>query len=733
MPNVLPAPAPVPVAPPPSQVGPSLLRVVTPAGVQAWDKAQQEASSKVIPEEQVMDNLAAFVRGEWQMMKNHRDSEAGWSNRLLDAVRMFNRKYDSGKLAEIKKFGGSDIYAGQVALKCRGASALLREVYLGIDKPWGLDPTPDPTLPENVLQSIADLVSVEAAAAHASGQQLNLNDIKDRTNALVAHAQRAAKTRAKEQAKSAEDKLDDYLVEGEFYTALAEFITDLPLFPFACIKGPIVRVVADVAWENGQAVEKRTAKMFWERKSPFDIYFTPGVSRIRDGAVIEKMKLSRADLNDVLGLPGYHEENIRKVLDEYGRGGLVDWIDTTDSERAIAENRENPQMNRSGLLDCLEYHGNVQGRLLIEHGLQEGTGPDQINDKDRDYFVQVWLIGRYVIKAQISPNPRKRHPYYITSFEKVPGTPVGNALPDILGSTEDACNAFLRSLINNVSLSSGPQVVIDDSRLSPNQDSDDLYPWKRWHVSNDPTVAQSNTVPPIIFFQPQSNAQELLAVYTAFTNIGDEISAIPRYITGSDKIGGAGRTASGLAMLMGNASKVLQMVASNIDRDVIRDLLQGLYDMVMLTDTSGTFRGDESINVRGVEVAVQRETTRQRALELLQATMNPMDMQILGVEGRSKLLREVSSTVGIQDEIVPSVEDLRAQMAPRSGALPGAPGGPPAGESAAQGGGQPGEGQLPPMSPGPPPQVMLPAPGQVRPPASADLGESQAQTVRGIA
>ena len=40
----------------------------------------------------------------------------------------------------------------------------------------------------------------------------------------------------------AEDKLEQFLAEGGFYTALAEFLVDLPLFPYAVIKGPTVRI-----------------------------------------------------------------------------------------------------------------------------------------------------------------------------------------------------------------------------------------------------------------------------------------------------------------------------------------------------------------------------------------------------------------------------------------------------------------------------------------------------------
>ena len=91
-------------------------------------------------------------------------------------------------------------------------------------------------------------------------------------------------------------------------------------------------------------------------------------------------------------------------------------------------------------------------------------------------------------------------------------------------------------------------------------------------------------------------------------------------------MGGAGRTASGLAMLMGNAAKILQTVAANIDNDVIKEVINALYDMVMLTDTTGLLRGDESIKVLGVQVAMQRETQRQRQLEFLQITANPIGL-----------------------------------------------------------------------------------------------------------
>lgn len=635
-----------------------VLRVVPPAAyeriLQEQDKAKADAE-KAAAQPQMID-LASYIRTKFQQFKNHRGNGAsGWDERMLAALRVFNGQYSPTQLAEIAKFGGSQVYARVISMKCRGATSLLRDVYLSPDRSWGLDPPADPDIPPDILGSIQQLVNSELTGLQAAGQPVDPNMVRDRAQQLLQAARDAAKRQAAKRAKIAEDKLEEILEEGGFYKALAEFLVDLPLMPFACIKGPEVRIVPSVVWQNGRGVVQQKPKLFWRRVSPFDIWFTPGVSDIEDAEVIERSRLTRADLNDLLDLPGYNQAEIRAVLDEYGRGGIADDWDQTDSERAVYENRENPQFNQSGLISCLEYHGNVQGRMLLEYGMDAQKIPDPL----RDYMVQAWLIGTHVIKVQFSPSPRKRHPYFITSFEKVPGTPVGNGLPDLLSDIQDVCNASLRALVNNLSIASGPQVVVNDERLAPGEDGEEIYPWKRWHIKSD---FSSNTggQKPIDFFQPNSNSAELLSVYNTFSQMADELSAIPKYLSGSG-VGGAGRTASGLAMLMGNASKILQTVAANIDRDVFDPLLTQLYDMVMLTDTSGLLSGDETVRVMGVSVAIQRETQRSRQLEFLQITANPLDMQIMGLKGRAKVLRPVSQSIGLPGEdIVPSDEELEA-------------------------------------------------------------------------
>lgn len=630
------------------------LQVVSEGELQQRDKDQQVADATADATDLAVETLAHYVGQRYYDFKQHR-REQSIDQRFLDALQTYNGEYSATKLAEIKKFGGSEVFSRITSVKCRGATAMLRDIYLSTDQPWHVNPTPVPELPEDVNTSIEELVDTEIQSMQQRGLGVDKNAIEQRRSQLRDAAYRAGIKQAKDAAKRSEKKIQDILIEGGFYTALHEFLIDLPIYPYAAMKGPFVQLEQQNKWVNGVLTSKSVPKMCWKRVAGFDMYLDPGVSKIEDGAVIERIKLSRTDLNNLIGIPGYDEDAIRAVLREYG-SGHTDWLEEMEHERSELENKENPHENTSELIDTLEWHGPIQGKLLVEQGFTK----KQIADEDLDSWVTAWVIGRHTIKAHIDPNPRQQAPYFISSYEPVPGSPIGHGVGEIIEDIQSVANASLRSLVNNLSISSGPQVAIIEDRLHPATDPDSLYPWKRWRFNSDPLGSNST---PITFFQPESNAQELLGVYSSMTQIADEVSAIPRYTTGENVKGGAAGTASGMAMLMGNATKVLQSVAAGIDKNVLEPALMMLYDMLMLTDTEGYFDGDEQIQVRGVTLAMQKETDRMRRLEFLQMITNPMDAQIIGPEGRASLLRALSQDLGLPEaDIVPSNEEIMAKV-----------------------------------------------------------------------
>lgn len=644
-------------------LGQNVLQIVPPGILDAQEaqqnkmQAQATANAQGTFRQADVSTLVSYVKGQWEIFRNHRATNAGWNERLLQAQRAFMGQYNSTKLNEIRQYGGSDVYMRLTAQKCRAASSLLRDIYLGPDRPWGLAPPPDPEIPQDVTAKIDQLLAAEGQMVQQTmGKPPDAQDAQQRKQKLLESARDAAKRKATKQAQQSEDKIEEILRDGGYYHALAEFLVDLPIFPFAILKGPVVRVIPTVVWNGPTASVEMKPKLTWERVSPFDLWWTPGVSAIENANTIEKKSVTRAELNELQGLPGYNQDELQAVLDEYGRGGLYDNWDMTDAERAVLESRENPAFNRSALIAMMEFNGNVQGRVLQDYGLA-------VQDELRDYHVQVWCVGAHVIKAQLSPSPRMRHPYFITSFEKVPGTVVGNGLTDLLTDLQESCNATLRALINNLSIASGPQVIVDVDRIMPGENTEALYPWKRWNSRKNILAGGTESNRPAVeFFQPGDNSEKLIKVLEYLIGLADDVSAIPKYI-GGDATGGAGRTASGLAMLMGNASKILQTVSANVDNDVMEPSLLQLTDLILLTDTSGLLTGEEKVTVQGVNVAIQRETQRQRQVEFLQATANPVDMKIMGVAGRGKVLRSVASTIGLVGEDLVPDDDKLEQMA----------------------------------------------------------------------
>jgi hypothetical protein len=458
--------------------------------------------------------------------------------------------------------------------------------------------------------------------------------------------------------------MEDQLQEGNWSKAFSEFLDDITTFPSAFIKGPIIRKRPKLKWiptQDGQYTLEQNEElvMEWERVDPFNIYPSADASDVNQGDLIERHKLSRADLQAMIGVEGYSEGAIRAVLETYGKGGLRDWI-YVDMNKAAAEGKSTMgvQQNPSKLIDALQFWGSVQGQLLLDWGMSA----DEIPDPLAEYPVEAWIIADWVIKAVINPDPLGRRPYYKASYEEVPGAYWGNSVADLCRDAQDVCNATARALVNNMSIASGPQVVYNIDRLPQGENITQMYPWKVWQVTSDPL---NGSAPPMQFFQPSSLSQELMAVFEKFSILADEYTGIPRYMTGDSPAGGAGRTASGMSMLMSNAGKAIKQVVANIDGNVISPVIDRLYYYNMRYGTDPDLKGDINIVARGAVSLIVKEQAQVRQNQFLQiALTSPFAQQIIGVEGVAELLRQGAKTLDMNpDRIVPPVEIIKQRMA----------------------------------------------------------------------
>lgn len=614
-------------------------------------------------EEQLETRLASHIRNRFELAKRLKDPV---EKRMLESVRQISGRYSDAKAQQIKEQGLPLIYMKLTSVKCRAAKSWIRDVLMPAgDRPWTLKPTPVPSLPDQVVQNINQRVARDAEQfMAATGQTIPVSQMRKVAEEVAKKAKDIIKKEAATRIERMADHIEDQLVEGGWNSEFDDVISDVVDFPAAIFKGPVVRRNKKLAWNpaTGQATAEEVLAPEVERVDPFNFYPGVGVVDPHDGECFEYHEYSKDDLYGLIGLPGYKEEAIRSALREY-EGGLQDWNrGSLNSMRMSARGEHVGAHNESQDIGGVEFWGSIQGKMLLEWG----ASAFEVTDSEAMYPVMAVLVGRHVICVRLNPDPLGRNPYSKACFEDVPGSFWGKGVPELIEDCQDVCNASARALVANMGIASGPQVTVNTGSIPAGQDVTSIYPWKIWQLDFGKTGSASR--PPIDFFQPNPMTESLLKTFEKFSQLADEYSGIPAYTYGSANVGGAARTASGLSMLMNAASKAIKNVIRHIDAGIISPTIERFYCWNMIWHEDNAIKGDAQVVARGALSLVAKEQNQMRLQELLQQTANPLDMQIIGANGRAKMLRRALQGVDVGgDEILPSEEELQRMFNAQAG------------------------------------------------------------------
>jgi len=602
-----------------------------------------------------IQSLAAYVRRCWEQA---RDAKQPIERQMLKSLRQRKGEYEPDKLNDIRAQGGSEVFMMITETKCRGAESWLRDILLDEGMiPFALKPTPDPDMPPDFVQTITAQLAQKVIQVIQSGMPIDPTVMKQMEEQANDDARQAVMKDAADRAERHQRLITDQFVEGGIVDSFDAFLSDLSTYPLAILKGPTVRRVRSLDWArqaDGSYAPEVTEKLAptYSRVDPFRFYPEPGITRLTDGYTIEHHRLSEADLSDLIGVPGYDEEAIRAVLEQ---GQNSEWLWSAEYTKANLENKYNVWRSEEGKFDALEFWGRVSGRMLREWGL----GADEVPDTAKMYDAHLWQVGNWVIKATLNYDPLGDKPYRTTSFIKRPGSFWGSGIPELIEDVQAMCNASARALSNNMGIASGPQVEISTDRLPQGTKITKLYPWKIWQTLSDP---MGSGQPAVRFNQPDDRSGALMQVYQQFARMADEQSGVPAYVYGDGQVGGAGRTASGLSMLMGSAGKGIRQVIMHIDFEVIGPTVTSQYNWNMQYVDRADIKGDCEIIPRGAVTLANRDQLNVRRVEFLQATANPIDAEIVGIPGRAAILREVAKGLAMPvDDIVPTDEQLEVQ------------------------------------------------------------------------
>ncbi len=616
----------------------------------------------------VVQALAEYVRTCWEAARQARDTDV--QERLLQCLRQRSGVYDPDIAQAIEDKGGSDVFMMLTDEKCTAAESWLEDILLPPDdKPWGIEPTPVPDPPPQVLQQIQSRVQYQAQVfIQTQGVQPSPEGIAAITEDMIEQEKAEVSKQARKEAERVQDELDDILQEADWRTAIKEFLYYFVTYPVAFMKGPVLRSKSELRWDEyaQPTVEQVIVKQF-DVPSPFDIYPSPSSRGIDDGFLIERHTLTRSDLYALIGTgTGYSDEAIREVLRSYdGEARQRSWLWVEDSTRDDLEGRVFKDNDPEGRIDALQFWGSVSGSKLLEWSGWDDGESDSL-DPERDYPAEVWLIDSVIIKAVLNPDPLGRKPYFKASFRELYGQFYGLGLPEIIRDVHTICNSAARNLVDNMAIASGPQVGVDAAAMPEGEDYTQLFPWRVWPFDLSGTANSVNHTP-IWFFQPPSMAQELMAVYQTFSEEADNKSGIPRYAYGHKETGGPLATATGFSMMMNNAARGIKKVVRNIDYGVISPSIMRLYDWLMLYDDEfrATHKGDIKIIARGSSALVAKEQSQIRLVEVLQLVLqSPELIQLAGLSGLADIFRKVLRGVDVGvDDVVPTDTEINALQA----------------------------------------------------------------------
>ena len=616
-------------------------------------------------EEPTIKKLSAHIHKVWT--QNQKDFKPV-RKEMVDTLRRVKGQYDPQKLANIKAFQGSEIYLRTGENKCRAAESWIKDIYRGdTNLPWSIEPTTIPELPDETVQEIQMETKMEAENIK---QQLMQGEIEVSEDDLVElineyyydrldRAKKELHKDAKKRCKRASDIIKDQNEEGRWNIAFKNFLWNFIRLKYGVIKGPVLTKQKKQSWESTEVgfelVVKEELVTSVYAPSPFNIFPEKDMTDSNDGDIIEIHELTRQALTDLIGVPGYSDEELRIVISKLDSNKIKrEWftIDdltavrqatkgtTLDAQTKPATTFANDPKN-SGVL-AQEFYGTVSGKMLIEWGI------DSEIDEHAQYQANCWKIDQHVIKAVINPDSLGRKPYQFSSWAKNPESLIGEGLLEFAGPVEDAMNAVMRALVNNVAIASGPMAEIDKDRVDM---AIPIYPWRQIESTS---LKMNGNTPAVNYYQPQMHSQELTSVWQFLSKVLDEMT-VPAYAQGASQAGVTSGTATVFTQLLAAASRSIKAVVANIDDDIITPYIQMCYDNNMKFHDDESSKGDATIVAKGVTALLEKEQQAQRKVEYLQIIANPAFMEILGRENIASILAQIAKSNDID---LPNMEQL---------------------------------------------------------------------------
>jgi len=573
---------------------------------------------------------------------DRREIELEW----LKDLRQYKGKYDPDLLAKLHP-KRSKAFLSLTRTKVKTISARTCDILFPAngDRNWSVGPTPVPELDPNLMQTIASqLVEI-------TGQEPSEAEIR---NIVYDEAKRRADNMQKE--------IDDQLTEIKYREIIRQTVHSGNLYGTGILKGPLVKRNVAKRWvsapdDNWATIQIESLSPYCESVSIWDIYPDMSVNNIDNAEyVYQRHVMPRHKLLALGQRPGFNPEAIKAYL-RANREGDIDWknyeTDLGDLSQDGAGKTATTSRARKNKYEVLEYWGYLSTNDLINQGVE--IDEEQVG---MEVAANVWIVGDVVIKAVLSPLEGSAFPYYFYYYEKDETSIFGEGIPRIMRDPQGLFNASIRAMLDNAAHSAGPYIEANTDLLAADEDPTDLYAFRVFQRTGTGVEAGAKA---INVYDIPAHTAEFMQLAQFFMSAADEITTVPRYLYGeTSNVQGAGRTATGLSMLMGAANITIKDQIKNFDDGITKPFIRAMYNWNMEFNPKADIKGDFSVRAEGTNSLIAKEVLTETLNQWLMLTNNPVDLQYTN---RDEALRVAAKAMDLADyNLVKSPDQIRFEQ-----------------------------------------------------------------------
>lgn len=621
-----------------------------------------EIDLKVDP--QKMESVGHRILSIWEDYRIRRfNQEQG----MLKNHYQYRSQYNPEEMKSIAgvRENACQLYLGISRTKIRTLDARINEMALGAGrKNWTIAPTPEPDPTPDTLREAMEIAMNDPEKARLSK--------RERVRmATVARAERM------------ENQMEDHLVESkydELFRAVTHWGHEQAV---GILKGPLVTKTSrhkwgqvmmaneagDPAFTEWKMNESKIITPFFETVSPWDFYCEWSARRPQDSDFyFQRHLFTVRRMTQLKQNPSFIEKEVREWITRNYEEGDARW---ENWEQELYQNNSN-QSSLPGTRrrwETIEAWGALTAEELLQLGMEkkmEAFGM-KLDETTADMIeAHLWLSrseGR-VIGISLNPNADQSRPYsfYMPSPEE--GHVYGQSPLEVFRDVQQGINGGFRMLMDNAATSVAPQIELRLQRLITPGDIKRMTPGRIWAVKEDPWNSSN---PAIQFTDFPNHTGVFLSLIQSFQGFFDETAGIPRFQHGGGAGAGAGRTASGLAMLMGAAGQLVKDQLRAWD-EFQAEVLTKLFNWEMQFNDREDIKGDHKIKVVTTSSILHKAERAQALREFRMSTLNPLDAPFtkrrdMLEEEAKELDLDPATVVKTKEDMLSDQEQMMVQQA----------------------------------------------------------------------